>query len=81
MSLHFVLTDRDLEERYPHRSNVNGRFARAGALVVGWPSAGLFAPSGALLVALIAALASKDRQATATAVRAPGRPAGRMMER
>ena len=58
MGLHFVLTDRGLEQHYPHRFDLHGRFALAGALVAGWVAAALFAPSSTLLVALLTALLS-----------------------
>jgi hypothetical protein len=56
MGLHFVLTDRGLEEHYPRRFAVSGRFVLAGALVVGWAAGALFAPTSTLLVALLTAL-------------------------
>jgi hypothetical protein len=56
MGLHFVLTDRGLEEHYPARFGRGGRLALAGALLAGWAAAALFAPSSTLLVALLTAL-------------------------
>ena len=56
MGLHFVLTDRGLEEHYPHRFRRSGRTLLAGALLVGWLLSALFAPSSTLLVALLTAL-------------------------
>ncbi len=56
MGLHFVLTDRGLEEHYPRRFPDRGRFALAAALLAGWALAALFAPSSTLLVALLTAL-------------------------
>lgn len=56
MGLHFVLTDRGLEEHYPRRFDLRGRLLLAAALVVGWGLAALFAPSSTLVVALLTAL-------------------------
>lgn len=56
MGLHFVLTDRSLEEHYPTQFDRKGRLALAAALVVGWVIAAVAAPSSALLVALLTAL-------------------------
>ena len=56
MGLHFVLTDRGLEEHYPRRFDLRGRLALAAALVVGWALASLFAPTSTVLVALLTAL-------------------------
>jgi len=56
MGLHFVLTDRGLEEHYPRRFDARGRLSLAGALVVGWAVAAIFAPSSTLVVALLTAL-------------------------
>lgn len=56
MGLHFVLTDRGLEEHYPRRFGKGGRLGLAAALLVGWGAAALFAPTSALLVALLTAL-------------------------
>lgn len=56
MGLHFVLTDRGLEEDYPRRFSHSGRVALAAALVAGWALAAVFAPTSALLVALMTAL-------------------------
>ena len=56
MGLHFVLTDRGLQEHYPTRFGRRGRQLLAGALLVGWLLAALFAPSSVLLVALLTAL-------------------------
>ena len=56
MGLHFVLTDRGLEEHYPTRFGIGGRRALAAALLVGWALAAVFAPSSTLLVALLTAL-------------------------
>ncbi len=58
MGLHFVLTDRGLEEHYPDRFTLRGRLALAGALIAGWLAAALFAPTSTLLVALLTALLS-----------------------
>ena len=56
MGLHFVLTDRGLEEHYPQRFGTAGRWALAAALLVGWALAAVLAPSSAVLVALLTAL-------------------------
>ncbi|WP_448624901.1 hypothetical protein [Geodermatophilus sp. URMC 64] len=56
MGLHFVLTDRGLEERYPDRFGGRGRLALAGALIAGWLLSAVLAPSSTLLVALLTAL-------------------------
>jgi hypothetical protein len=56
MGLHFVLTDRGLEEHYPTRFTARGRLALAAALLGGWAVAALFAPSSTLVVALLTAL-------------------------
>lgn len=56
MGLHFVLTDRELAERYPASFGRGGRLLLAGALVVGWLVAALRAPTSPLLVALLTAL-------------------------
>ncbi|MGY1608434.1 MULTISPECIES: hypothetical protein [unclassified Geodermatophilus] len=56
MGLHFVLTDRSLEEHYPQRFARSGRLVLAAALVVGWLLDAFFAPTSALLVAVLTAL-------------------------
>lgn len=56
MGLHFVLTDRGLEERYRQQFSVRGRVALAAALLVGWVLSAVFAPSSTLVVALLTAL-------------------------
>ncbi|WP_158544878.1 hypothetical protein [Blastococcus sp. TF02-09] len=56
MGLHFVLTDRGLEERYPRQFSTGGRLALAAALIGGWVVSALFAPSSVLAVALLTAL-------------------------
>lgn len=56
MGLHFILTDRGLEEHYPRRFHGGGRALLAAALVLGWVLSAAFAPSSALLVALLTAL-------------------------
>jgi hypothetical protein len=55
MGLHFILTDRTLSEHYPRRFARFGRPALAGALLLGWLTAALVAPTSALLVALLTA--------------------------
>jgi hypothetical protein len=49
MGLHFVLTDRGLEEHYPRRFDLRGRLVLAAALLVGWALAALFAPTSIVL--------------------------------
>lgn len=56
MGLHFILTDRGLRENYPRRFRAPGRLLLAGSLVLGWLLSAVFAPSSALLVALLTAL-------------------------
>jgi hypothetical protein len=56
MGLHFILTDRALEERYGNRFTGTGRPILAGALLAGWGLAALLAPTSTLLVALLTAL-------------------------
>lgn len=56
MGLHFVLTDRHLEEHYPHRFAASGRMVLAGALLVGWLLSALFAPTSTVTVAILTAL-------------------------
>jgi MFS family permease len=56
MGLHFVLTDRGLAEHYPRQFGTRGRIVLASALVGGWLIAAVFAPSSALLVAVLTAL-------------------------
>lgn len=56
MGLHFVLTDRGLEEHYPRQFGRSGRLALGAALVIGWAADALFAPTSTLLVALLTAL-------------------------
>ncbi|GAB3551545.1 hypothetical protein GCM10027404_20880 [Arthrobacter tumbae] len=56
MGLHFVLTDRHLEEHYPHRFAATGRIVLAGALLLGWLLSALFAPTSTVVVAILTAL-------------------------
>ena len=56
MALHFVLTDRGLEEHYGERFDNRGRYALAGALVAGWLLGWLFAPTSTIVVSLLSAL-------------------------
>jgi hypothetical protein len=56
MGLHFVLTDRGLQEHYPRRFRVSGRLALTAALLLGWALSAAVAPSSTLLVALLTAL-------------------------
>ena len=55
MGLHFVLTDRGLEEHYPKRFAGGGRFLLALALLAGWVAAALFAPTRTVLVSVLTA--------------------------
>jgi hypothetical protein len=56
MGLHFVLTDRGLEENHRRRFAHRGRYVLAAALVLGWALSVVFAPTSALVVALVTAL-------------------------
>lgn len=56
MGLHFVLTDRGLEEHYPRRFASTGRLVLAAALLLGWVLSALAAPTSTLVVALLTAL-------------------------
>ncbi|WP_458115869.1 hypothetical protein [Arthrobacter sp. D2-10] len=56
MGLHFVLTDRHLEEHYPHRFASSGRLVLAGALLLGWLLSAVFAPTSTVVVAILTAL-------------------------
>lgn len=56
MGLHFVLTDRGLQEHYPRRFNTRGRLALAAALLLGWVLSAVLAPTSTVLVALLTAL-------------------------
>jgi hypothetical protein len=56
MGLHFVLTDRSLEEHYPRRFAGSGRLLLAAGLVAGWALAAVFAPTSPVLVAVLTAL-------------------------
>jgi hypothetical protein len=58
MGLHFVLTDRGLEEHYPRRFAASGRVVLAGALLLGWVLSAIAAPTSTLVVALLTALLS-----------------------
>ena len=58
MALHFVLTDRGLEEHYPNRFDKRGRYVLAGGLVAGWVLAWLFAPASTIVVSVLTALLS-----------------------
>ncbi|WP_159616401.1 hypothetical protein [Arthrobacter zhaoguopingii] len=53
MGLHFILTDRGLEEHYPRRFRSTGRILLAGSLLAGWVLSALFAPTSTLVVALL----------------------------
>lgn len=55
MGLHFVLTDRTLQEHYPRRFQAYGRFLLAGGLGLGWVFAALFAPTSHTTVSLLTA--------------------------
>jgi hypothetical protein len=56
MGLHFVLTDRHLEEHYPRRFDSSGRVVLAGALLLGWLLSVVFAPTSTVVVAILTAL-------------------------
>lgn len=56
MALHFVLSDRSLEEHYPRRFPRSGRPLLATALLAGWGLDALFAPTSTVAVALLTAL-------------------------
>jgi hypothetical protein len=56
MGLHFVLTDRSLEEHYAKRFDRTGRLVLAVALLAGWALAAVFAPTSPVLVAVLTAL-------------------------
>lgn len=56
MGLHFILTDRSLQEHYPTRFRASGRLLLAGSLLAGWALSATFAPTSTLLVALLTAL-------------------------
>lgn len=56
MGLHFVLTDRSLEEHYPRLFAGSGRGLLALALLAGWLLSAVFAPTSTLLVAVLTAL-------------------------
>jgi hypothetical protein len=58
MGLHFVLTDRGLEEHYRRQFERRGRFFLAGALILGWALVAIFAPSSTILVVLLTAFLS-----------------------
>jgi hypothetical protein len=55
MALHFVLTDRGLQEHYPHRFRATGRILLAGALAAGWALGAVAAPTSTLLVSVLTA--------------------------
>ncbi len=55
MGLHFVLTDRGLEEHYGTRFSTSARALLAGGLLAGWALAAVFAPTSSLLVSLLTA--------------------------
>ncbi|SEP88273.1 hypothetical protein [Streptomyces radiopugnans] len=55
MGLHFVLTDRSLEEHYHGRFRRGGRYALAAALLLGWGLSAVLAPTSTLLVSVLTA--------------------------
>lgn len=55
MGLHFILTDRSLQEHYPRRFRRQGRVLLAASLVGGWVLGLAFAPTSTLVVALLTA--------------------------
>ncbi len=56
MGLHFVLTDRALQERYGARFDRTGRLLLAGGLLLGWIAVAVAAPTSTLVAALLTAL-------------------------
>lgn len=56
MGLHFVLTDRGLEEHYPDRFTSRHRVGLAAALVIGFLLGWAAAPSHTVVVSLLVAL-------------------------
>ena len=56
MGLHFVLTDRGLEEHYPRRFARFGRPVLAAALLLGWMLSAVAAPTSTLVVSVLTAL-------------------------
>ncbi|MGX6449675.1 hypothetical protein ACVU7I_16680, partial [Patulibacter sp. S7RM1-6] len=55
MALHFVLTDRGMEEHYDRRFRRVGRPVLAAALLVGWALSAALAPTSTVVVALLTA--------------------------
>lgn len=58
IGLHFVLVDRGLRNNYPRRFSAGGRYALVTALLLGWVSSAVLAPTSVLLVSLMTALLS-----------------------
>lgn len=56
MGLHFVLTDRGLEEHYGERFRRSGRIALVAALLGGWALGALLAPTSTVVVGGLTAL-------------------------
>lgn len=56
MAVHFILTDRGLGEHYGDRYRRSGRFVVSGALIVGWVSAVIAAPTSTAVVSGMIAL-------------------------
>lgn len=56
IGLHFVLTDRGLEEHYGARFRRSGRWALAAALLGGWALGAVAAPTDVLVVSVLTAL-------------------------
>ncbi len=56
MALHFVLTDRGLEEHYGELFDRRSRVLLAAALVLGWLLAAVASPTSVLVVSLLTAL-------------------------
>lgn len=56
MGLHFVLTDRGMEEHYRERFERTGRWVLAAALLAGWVLVAIAAPTSTVVVALLTAL-------------------------
>ena len=56
MGLHFVLTDRGLEEHHRQRFSRCGRYLLAAGLLAGWVASALAAPTRVVVVSALTAL-------------------------
>lgn len=56
MALHFVLTDRGLEEHYQKRFENRGRYALGAGLIAGWLLGWVAAPTSTVVVSLLTAV-------------------------